>query len=267
MVASNYPDSITRVLKWEGGYSNHPSDPGGETNYGITVAVARANGYTGPMRSLPLEKAKDIYRIKYARPLAFDMHRAGIDYALLDYGVNSGVGRANKVIRRVCNLPDKASFSDVLQAIEKRDPKAIVAAIDAERLKFLQSLKTWPTFGKGWGSRVSGVNAVALAMAAASAALPTLPEVPKPPDAVQAKGEVSKPNTTAPIAAAGGSGATAGGFGFGDWVAAHPVWSVLIFVVGVAIIIVLAEYAAHRWKVTKQDAPTPGIVPVPELQH
>src|SRR3954447_20124487 len=105
MTASCYPEAISRVLKSEGGYVNHPSDPGGETNYGITIAVARANGYRGPMRALPVEEARRIYRLKYANPVRFDDDPAGLDYTLFDYAVNSGVGRANKVARRVCSLP------------------------------------------------------------------------------------------------------------------------------------------------------------------
>ncbi len=263
MAAANYEPSIRKVLKWEGGYVNHPADPGGETNYGITVAVARANGYTGSMRSIPMATVMDIYRNKYAKPVLFDAHKAGVDYSLLDYGVNSGVGRANKVARRVCGLPDTAPAAELLTAVNKRDPKKVVAAINAERLKFLQSLPTWPTFGRGWGPRVQGVNAVALAMAANTA--PAAPDAPH--EAAQGKGEVPKPKTGGAIVTTGAGGAAGGGFGFGEWISAHPFYSAMILIVGLIAIIAVAEYLADRWRAAKQEAPTPGIVPVPELAH
>jgi lysozyme family protein len=143
---SCYPEAISRVLKSEGGYSNHPSDPGGETMYGITVAVARANGYTGAMRTMPLDEAKRIYKARYADPCHFDDLPAGLDYAILDYAVNSGVGRANKVLRRVLALDDAAPFHQILGQLSTRDPKAVINAVCDERLRFLSGLKTWSVF-------------------------------------------------------------------------------------------------------------------------
>lgn len=264
MVATNYENAISRTLKWEGGYVNDPQDPGGETNWGITIKVARANGYTGSMRAMPLSTAKEIYRSRYAKPVSFDAHKAGVDYCLLDYGVNSGTGRANKVIRRVCGLADAAPFSDLLTAVNKRDPKAVVTAINDERLRFLQSLPTWGRYGKGWGNRVAGVKSAALLMAGAPA--PVRPVETETAPAPQ-KGEVEKPGTAGPVIATGGGGVTSSGFAFGDWVSAHPIASVAIAIVGLVVIIAVAEFIAQKIKAVRQDAPTPGLVPVPELQH
>jgi lysozyme family protein len=262
MTAANYEPSIRKTLKWEGGYVNDPRDPGGETNYGITAAVARAAGYTGSMRSIPMATVMDIYRTRYAKPVLFDAHKAGVDYSLLDYGVNSGVGRANKVARRVCGLPDNAPAAELLTAINKRDPKAVVSSINAERLKFLQGLSTWHTFGKGWGNRVQGVNAAALVMAGSTTVL--APDVTH--EAAPGKGEVPKPKTTGAITGTASGGAVGSGFGLGDWISAHPFYSVLIAAAALVAIVAVAEFLAHRWKAAKQEAPTPGLVPVPELQ-
>lgn len=261
MTAANYDNSIRRTLKWEGGYVNHPADPGGETNWGITIKVARDNGYTGPMKTMPLAVAMDIYRRRYAKPVGFDAHRAGVDYSLLDYGVNSGVSRANKVARRVCGLPDAAPMADLLNSINRRDPKAVVKAINDERIKFLMALPTWGTFGKGWSNRVNGVRVAALQMAGAVAAEPEIIE-PAP-----GKGEVKKPNTTKVIVATETGKAAGGGFGFADWISAHPFYSVLIFIASLVVTVTLIEFVAHKIRAAKQDAPTPGIVPVPELEH
>lgn len=261
MAASNYAESIKRVLKWEGGYVNHPADPGGPTNFGITLAVYKANGHpnatAADIRAMKIEEAGMIYRLKYAKPIAFDQHKMGVDYSLLDYAVHSGTGRANKVIRRVCGLPDNAPFADLMTAINKRDPKKVVAAINSERLRFLQSLSTWGTFGKGWGRRMQDVSAAALAMAA------NQPAHPPVPDTSTGKGEAPKPKTTAPIVAGGGGTATGGGFSFGEFISAHPVYSALIFIGAVIVIVAVAEYVAHRVQKSRQEAVIP-IDPVPE---
>ena len=92
---------------------------------------------------------------------------SGVDYAVFDYGVNSGVGRAGKVLRRVLKLSDRTSAvtDDVIAAAAKRAPDDLVIAICTERLAFLKALKTFPVFGRGWTARVNGVRIAALAMA------------------------------------------------------------------------------------------------------
>ena len=83
------------------------------------------------------------------------------------YGVNSGIGRSGKVLRRALKLPDNSSaITDaVIAAARSTDPKILIVAICGERLRFLQSLKTWSVFGLGWGRRVTDVKSTALAMA------------------------------------------------------------------------------------------------------
>lgn len=262
---SCYPEAISRVLKSEGGYVNHPRDPGGETMWGITVAVARANGYKGPMRTMPLSEAKRIYKARYADPCHFDDLPAGLDYTLLDYAVNSGVSRANKVLRRVIGLHDTAEFSQVLGQLSTREPKAVIAAVNAERLKFLQGLKTWPVFGKGWGSRVQSVNAASLAMNRAGESQP-IPPAPPPAVPSVGKGEVPKPKTAGPVVATSVPGVTGSGFAWGDWISAHPMASVVIAVVAVVVIVGVFEFIARKWQAARQDAPTPGLVVVPEVR-
>jgi lysozyme family protein len=171
MAASSYDEALARLLVHEGGYSNHPSDPGGPTNWGITIFDYRK--YVNPqasaadVRSMPVEVAKKIYRDKYWNAMSCDELPAGIDYCVFDYGVNSGIGRAAKILRRVLGLPEKpGTVSDeVIAAAGGRDPKTLIDAICDERLAFLQSLRTWDVFGNGWGRRVREVRAAALAIA------------------------------------------------------------------------------------------------------
>src|SRR5215510_7280658 len=171
MAASSYDEALARLLVHEGGYSNHPSDPGGPTNWGITIHDARAywkkDATASDVRSMPVEVAKDIYRSKYWDAMRCDDLPAGVDYAVFDYGVNSGIGRAGKVLQRlVATAVDGEVGPDTIAAAKRANAAALIEAICDERLAFLQGLRTWPTFGKGWGRRVREVREAARAMAA-----------------------------------------------------------------------------------------------------
>lgn len=95
-----------RIIGTEGGYVNHPSDRGGETNWGITVGVARENGYTGPMRSMTRDAAIGIYRRKYWLKPGFDqvaLRSEAVAEELFDTGVNMGVGVPAGFLQRLLN--------------------------------------------------------------------------------------------------------------------------------------------------------------------
>jgi lysozyme family protein len=178
MTASSYDAALARLLAHEGGYTNHPADPGGPTNFGITIVdyrkYVKPDATAADVRGMKLDEAKAIYRAKYWDAQRCDALPAGVDYAVFDYGVNSGIGRSGKVLRRVLRLPDGTSVVNdaVIAAAGAVDAKVLIAAICDERLRFLQSLKTWPVFGAGWGRRVAEVRAAALAMATAVPAAP-----------------------------------------------------------------------------------------------
>lgn len=99
-------DMIEATLGHEGGYSNHPDDTGGETMWGITARVARANGYGGAMKSLPRETAKAIYRKEYAVKPGFaalaDIMPA-VAAELFDTGVNMGPAVPSMWLQRCLN--------------------------------------------------------------------------------------------------------------------------------------------------------------------
>lgn len=166
MSASNRDYSITQTLKYEGGYTNHPSDPGGPTNWGITIHDARmywkADATAGDVKAMPLSVAIQIYRQRYWDKMNCDADPAGVDFVTYDYGVNSGTGRA-------VPLREKTRQADTVRWV-----KAYCAA----RLAFLHRLKTWEVFGKGWGRRVIDVEARGVKMALAAKGLPA-PEVSK----------------------------------------------------------------------------------------
>jgi len=171
MAAASYDQALTRLLRNEGGYTDHPSDPGGPTNFGITLNDARrywkGNATAADVRAMPQSVARKIYRERYWNAMRCDELPADVDYAVFDCGVNSGVGRAGKVLRRVLKLPDRTSLvtDDVIAAAAKRAPGDLVIDICTERLAFLKALKTFPVFGRGWTARVNGVRVTSLAMA------------------------------------------------------------------------------------------------------
>ena len=111
MSASNYDEALRRLLAHEGGYVNHPSDPGGPTNFGITLADYRryrkSDATAADVRGMKIGDANAIYRAKYWNAQRCDQLPSGVDYSIFDYGVNSGTGRSGKVLRRVVGLSDK----------------------------------------------------------------------------------------------------------------------------------------------------------------
>jgi lysozyme family protein len=178
MAASTYDDALRRVLAHEGGYTNHPSDPGGPTNFGITIAdyrkYVKPNATAADVEAMRADEAKAIYRTKYWDAMRCDDLPAGVDYAVFDYGVNSGIGRAQKVLERIIetrSADGKVSDAE-LSVIRKKDARTLINGICDERLAFLKSLRTWAVFGNGWSRRVAEVRTAALAMSVARATRP-----------------------------------------------------------------------------------------------
>jgi lysozyme family protein len=174
MAAASYEEALRCVLAHEGGYANHPADPGGPTNFGITLAdyrtYAKPDATAADVRAMRIEEAKAIYRRRYWDAQACDDLPSGVDYAVFDYGVNSGIGRSGKVLRRCLGLSDSSArvTREVIAAATAADAARLIASICGERLRFLKSLKTWPVFGRGWERRVAEVKTAALAMAVES---------------------------------------------------------------------------------------------------
>lgn len=166
-----YHEAMAKVFEDEGGYTNDRADPGGPTNFGITIIDARMywkhDATAADMRLMPKSVAEEIYNKHYAQPIRYDDLLPGVDYAVLDYGINSGISRAAKVLQRIVGVePDGKIGNVTLHAIIDRDSVVVINGIYDERLHFLQGLRTWPVFGKGWGRRVKEGRALALKLAA-----------------------------------------------------------------------------------------------------
>lgn len=98
---------IDPLLAEEGGYTNDPRDAGHETNWGVTVAVARANGYTGAMRDMTRAQASAIYRLRYWTGVGLDkvaMVSQSVAGELFDTGVNMGPVIAGTFLQRALNV-------------------------------------------------------------------------------------------------------------------------------------------------------------------
>lgn len=167
---SSYDFAIRQVLLHEGGYTNEASDPGGPTNWGITIYDARAywkpEATAADVRAMPLDVAKTIYKEKYWDAVEGDDLPAGVDYVVFDYGVNSGVSRAAKVLQRAVGAQSDGHIGPkTLAATANTDVKALINVICDERMEFLQKLHHWPVYKKGWTRRVKEVRAAALHLA------------------------------------------------------------------------------------------------------
>ena len=145
---NNFNDCLTRLLKDEGGYSNDPSDSGGPTNYGITLAdyqkYINRQGTASDVKGMSIDDAKTIYKTKYWDALDGDNLTSGVDYTCFDYGVNSGLGRPRKAL---------AKFKD-------KKGTELIDAINDERVDFLHAISGGKNakFLKGWLARVSRVR-------------------------------------------------------------------------------------------------------------
>lgn len=169
---SNFDQCLALVLKHEGGWVNHPADPGGETMMGVTKRVwedwVGHEVEPGSMKSLTVADVAPIYRKNYWDKVRGDDLPAGVDYAVFDYAVNSGISRASRQLQTcVGSAADGVIGPRTVAAAQKTAPVALIDCICDNRLAFLKGLKTWPTFGKGWGRRVADVRNVAKKMAEA----------------------------------------------------------------------------------------------------
>jgi len=168
-----YEQAITQVLKDEGGYTNESTDPGGPTNWGITIHDARtywkSNATSQDVKTMPRSVAEDIYIKHYAGPINYDSLPAGVDYTIFDYAINSGISKSIKTVQELIGVPIDGTMGPItLAKINSSDPISLIHAIYIERLKFLKTLHTWSTYGHGWTNRCNNGLSLALTLAGSS---------------------------------------------------------------------------------------------------
>lgn len=231
MAPDRFAACLAEVLAQEGGYVDHPKDPGGATNMGITQATL-SDWRDRPVskfeiRTLTRAEAVAIYRARYWDAVRGDDLPAGLDLVAFDPAVNSGVRRGVQWLQRALGVAADGRVGPVtLSYAHSADAVRAIRQACAYRTGFLQGLKTWGTFGTGWSRRVARVEAVAIRMATEASGAKARPVL------LEAKAAAGKKATGAATSAGG----VAAGGGATTTLADLPEWAL----VAVAIVVVLA---------------------------
>jgi len=171
----NFETALAHVLRYEGGYSDHPSDPGGATNRGITKAVLEA--YRGhavskdDVRALAKAEAAAIYRARYWDAAKCDQLPGGLDIAVFDCAVNQGIRRAARFLQQAAEVTADGQIGPTtLAAVAGAQQGTLLAEFMARRMNSYGLLqKLFRVFGLGWSRRLMATHAVALSLFAAHA--------------------------------------------------------------------------------------------------
>lgn len=147
-----FDEVIDRILSHEGGYVNHPSDPGGETKWGISK---RSYPHLN-IKALTRDEAIELYRKDFWNPLQGWSFDKAVSFQLLDAAINSGMGNAVRFVQRAVGVADDGHVGPVtLRAIKAASQCDLLLGISAERLEFMTKLSKWSTFGQGWARRIA----------------------------------------------------------------------------------------------------------------
>ena len=164
---ANFAAALNLTLKFEGGWVDNKHDPGGSTNMGITLStLAKYRGTpvtSEDIRCLLREEATDIYRHMFWDPVHADDFSAGLDIAIFDYAVNSGLSAAVRGLQTVLDVrADGILGPDTLNCLPHMPAPDLIKALSDQRLNFLKRLSTFRWFGTGWTARVKAVESEAL---------------------------------------------------------------------------------------------------------
>jgi lysozyme family protein len=165
----NYDKCLETILHHEGGYVNHPKDPGGETNLGVTKRVYEEFGGTKDMKDLTVEDVAPIYKTGYWDKVKGDELPSGLDLCVFDFGVNAGPGRAAKYLQTMIGtVADGGIGPNTLRTlkgyVEENGIDKTIKDYQADRQSYYEQLSTFDTFGKGWTRRVNETTELALSI-------------------------------------------------------------------------------------------------------
>ena len=163
----NFDKCLTMLLKHEGGFVDHPKDPGGMTNLGVTKAVydkwIGRESTEAEMRSLTQDDVAPIYKKNYWDRCKCDQLPSGADWSVFDWAVNSGTGRASKAMQKIVGAKqDGAIGPKTLQMIANEKAEFLVERMYDQRQSFYEKLNTFETFGRGWTRRNKETKETAL---------------------------------------------------------------------------------------------------------
>lgn len=167
-MTGNFKECLALVLKSEGGWVNHESDPGGETNYGVTKKVWEE--YVGhpvtTMKNLSPEMVAPLYELKYWRPCYGEVLPRGLDFLCFSFGVNAGCGRSIKLLQQSLGLvSDGVIGPRVMQKLRESNIADVIKGFSNTRREYYRALKNFPIFGRGWLARTDKEEQEALEMA------------------------------------------------------------------------------------------------------
>lgn len=244
------------LFEFEGGYTDDPQDPGGATNWGITIYDARKywkpNATPADVRAMPKGVAAEIYRSKYAPAVAYDAMPAGTDCVVMDGGVNSGPSRGLRWLQQALGSEKTMALQLAYDAARVTDQTALIKRQCANRRAFLQSLRTFSHFGPGWMNRVARLEAFAVRMWLQVGA------EKKPEDqtnTLNKESEEAKKKQNQSGGAAGGGAAGGGGAsqtapphpkGWWEWFLSLPWWQEVLLVAALAALILFIVLCIHR---------------------
>jgi lysozyme family protein len=162
----NFDHCLRLVLKHEGGFVNHPKDPGGMTNLGVTKRVweswVKREVTEKEMRDLKPSDVRDLYKKMYWDACRCDELPSGVDYSAFDFAVNAGPKRSIITLQRSAGVKDDGIFGPgTMNAVLKADQIQLIGLYFNARADFYKQLKTFETFGKGWMQRANEVALMA----------------------------------------------------------------------------------------------------------
>ncbi len=166
----SFDAALTAVLVHEGGYVNDPEDNGGETNHGVTKAVyddwrATHGLAEQSVRNITAVEVMAIYKHRYWDKVKGDELPPGVDYAVFDFAVNSGINRASRYLQQVIGAaPDGQIGPATLALVASRPAKEVIDKLCDARMAFLLRQPDFKHFGGGWTERVKEVRAKAEAL-------------------------------------------------------------------------------------------------------
>lgn len=244
MAAGNLPACLAVTLPHEGGWSDHPKDPGGATMRGVTLAVFRRwvpGASKADLRAISDAMVEKIYRVDYWNPIRGEQLPAGVDLATFDFGVNSGPFRAAKYLQAIVGAKQDGVVGPATLKAAAVEPAAnIVRKLCAKRLSFVRGLGTFTTFGKGWTRRIADVEAKGVKMTGVGAG------------ALAGYAKEAQGKATAQDKGAAGVGAAGGGAGLGEAATTDINW----FIVAAVVVAGLALFALvkSRANINKERA-------------
>jgi len=154
----NFDKCLEMLLHHEGGFVNHPRDPGGMTNFGVTRMVYEK--WVGrkmseqDMKDLTPADVAPIYKNEYWKRCKCDDLPSGVDWCVFDWAVNSGVGRSAKALQGIIGATQDGGIGPMtLKLIAEHEPRELIEKMHDKRQGFYEGLKTFDSFGKGWTRR------------------------------------------------------------------------------------------------------------------